>query len=100
MPTPDRTALGDAWVRAWNAHDVEAVLAHFHDDVVFTSPVASRLLPETAGVVRGKAAVRDYWTTALKLLPHLHVDLIGVCRGESLLVLNYRNERAGSSTRC
>lgn len=27
---------------AWNAHDVEAVLRHFHDDVVFTSPVPPR----------------------------------------------------------
>jgi hypothetical protein len=93
MPTPDRTAFGDAWVRAWNAHDVEAVLAHFRDDVVFTSPVAARLLPETAGVVRGKAAVRAYWTTALELLPDLHFDLIGVYQGESLVVINYRNER-------
>jgi hypothetical protein len=95
MPTPDPTAFADAWVRAWNAHDVEAVLAHFRDDVVFTSPVAGRLLPETAGVVRGKAAVRDYWVAALKLLPDLHFELIGVYQGESLLVINYRNERGG-----
>lgn len=43
MPTPDPSNFADAWVRAWNAHDVEAVLAHFHDDVVFSSPVAARL---------------------------------------------------------
>jgi ketosteroid isomerase-like protein len=95
MPTPDRTLFGDAWVRAWNAHDVDAVLAHFRDDVVFTSPVAGRLLPETAGVVRGKTAVRDYWVTALTLFPDLHFELIGVYQGESLLVINYRNERGG-----
>jgi ketosteroid isomerase-like protein len=95
LPTPDPTTFADEWVRGWNAHDVEAVLAHFHDDVVFTSPVAARLLPETAGVVRGKAALRDYWATALKLLPDLHFELIGVYRGVSLLVINYRNERGG-----
>ena len=95
MPTPDPTAFGDEWVRAWNAHDVEAVLAHFHDDVVFSSPVAARLLPETGGVVHGKAALRDYWVTALKAVPELHFDVIGVYRGESLLVINYRNERGG-----
>jgi hypothetical protein len=27
MPTPDPAVFGDEWVRAWNAHDVEAVLA-------------------------------------------------------------------------
>lgn len=47
MPTPDPKAFADAWVRAWNAHDLEAVLDHFSHDVVFTSPVAARLLPDT-----------------------------------------------------
>jgi len=28
MPTPDPDQFGADWVRAWNAHDVEAVLAH------------------------------------------------------------------------
>ena len=58
MPTPEPQRFADEWVRAWNSHDVEAVLAHFHDDVVFTSPVAARVLPESMGVVRGKSALR------------------------------------------
>ena len=93
MPTTDKAAFADAWVRAWNAHDVEAVLAHFHDDVVFTSPVAARVVPESGGVVRGKPALRAYWTAALTLLPDLHFELIAVYQGESLLVINYRNHR-------
>ena len=91
MPTPDPDSYADRWVRAWNRHDIEAVLDHFHEDVVFTSPVAARVVPESGGVVRGKAALRDYWTTALKALPELHFDIIGVYRGESTLVINYRN---------
>ncbi len=93
MPTPDAQAFADDWVRAWNAHDVEAVLAHFHDDVEFTSPVAARVLPDSKGVVRGKDALRHYWTTALTMLPDLHFDVIGVYQGESTLVINYRNHR-------
>ena len=95
MTTPDAASFADGWVRAWNAHDVEAVLAHFHDDVVFSSPVAARVLPETGGVVRGKAALREYWVTALATLPDLHFDLIDTYRGESLLVINYRNQTGG-----
>jgi ketosteroid isomerase-like protein len=93
MPTPDPQTFADEWVRAWNAHDVEAVLAHFHDDVEFTSPVAARVLPESNGVVRGKDALRRYWTTALTMVPDLHFDVVGVYRGESTLVINYRNHR-------
>ncbi|RDH74247.1 nuclear transport factor 2 family protein [Mycolicibacterium moriokaense] len=94
MPTPEPEHFADQWVRAWNAHDVEAVLAHFHDDVVFTSPVAARVLPDSNGVVRGKVALRHYWTTALAMLPDLHFDVIDVYQGESTLVINYRNHRA------
>jgi hypothetical protein len=39
-------------------------------------------------VVRGNAALRDYWTAALKTLPELHFDVMGVYRGESTLVIN------------
>jgi len=95
MPTPDAAAFTLAWTRAWNDHDVEAVLDHFHDDVVFTSPVAARVIPESGGVVRGKTALRDYWLTALRVLPDLHFEVVDVYRGESLLVINYRNERGG-----
>ena len=93
MPTPDPKSYTDAWVRAWNAHDVEALLDHFADDVVFTSPVAARVIPASGGVVRGKAALREYWTTALKALPDLHFDVVGVYRGVSTLVISYRNHR-------
>lgn len=93
--TPDPQTFAAAWVRAWNAHDVEAVLAHFHDDVLFTSPVATRVLPQTGGVVRGKEALREYWSTALSGMPDLHFEVVDVYRGESVLVINYRNQRGG-----
>jgi hypothetical protein len=55
--------------------------------------VAARVLPDSKGVVRGKDALRNYWTTALTMLPDLHFDVIGVYQGESTLVINYRNHR-------
>lgn len=93
MSTPEPGEFSRAWSTAWNRRDVEAVLAHFHDDVIFTSPVAAELLPGTAGVVRGKAALREYWTRALAALPEVHFDVVAVYRGQSVLVINYRNER-------
>jgi len=93
MPTPDPKSYADQWVRAWNGHDIEAVLDHFHDDVVFTSPVAVRVVPESGGVVHGKPALRDYRTAALAKQPDLQFDVVGVYRGQSTLVINYRNHR-------
>ena len=93
MSTPEPGLFAKDWSAAWNSHDVEAVLTHFHDDVVFTSPVAAELVPGSAGVVRGKAALRQYWTTALTALPELRFEVVGVYQGQSVLVINYRNER-------
>jgi ketosteroid isomerase-like protein len=95
MGTPDPQRFADGWAEAWNAHDIEAVLAHFHDDVLFTSPVAARVVPDSGGVVRGKQALRAYWTTALAGMADLHFEVLGVYRGESVLVINYRNQRGG-----
>jgi hypothetical protein len=91
MSTPDPAVFADAWLKAWNRRDVDAVLAHFHDDVVFTSPLAAQVMPDSDGVVRGKAALREYWHAALKTMPFLRFELIGIYQGESVLVINYRN---------
>ena len=88
-------AFTEQWVRAWNAHDIEAVLAHFAEDVVFTSPVAARVVPESGGVVRGKQALRAYWTSALTRLPDLRFEIVATYVGVGTLVINYRNQLGG-----
>jgi len=88
----DAVAFSQRWVRSWNTHDVEAVLRDFHDDVVFTSPVAAKLLPETHGVVHGKEALRRYWTAALQRIPDLRFSVEDVYQGINTVVINYRNQ--------
>lgn len=85
----------DGWLQAWNAHDLEQVLGHFADDVVFTSPVAAQLLDDSDGVIRGKAALRDYWSEGLRRIPDLRFDVLGIYVGFSTLVINYRNQKGG-----
>ncbi|MDM7853684.1 nuclear transport factor 2 family protein [Cellulomonas alba] len=90
--TPDAARFSASWVAAWNAHDLDAVLAHFADDVVFTSPVAARILPETGGVLRGKDELRRYWAEGLRLVPDLHFTVERVFAGVDVLVISYRNQ--------
>jgi SnoaL-like domain len=61
------------WVRLWNARDVEGVLRHYHDRVVFRSPLAVRVAGTP--VLDGKAALRAYWTQAVSGLTTLHFAL-------------------------
>ncbi|KPL66999.1 hypothetical protein SZ64_02150 [Erythrobacter sp. SG61-1L] len=79
------------WTAAWNAHDVDAVLDLFHDDVVFTSPLAARVVPESGGVIRGKDALRDYWTAALAERPGLQFELTGIQAGIDSLLIVFRH---------
>jgi ketosteroid isomerase-like protein len=33
-------AFAEDWIAAWNAHDLDRVLSHYADDIVFLSPIA------------------------------------------------------------
>ena len=81
------------WAQAWNAHDLEQVLSHFAEDVVFASPVAAQLIDGSDGVLRGKAALRDYWAEGLRRIPDLHFTVLDVYVGVSAVVIHYRNQK-------
>ena len=38
MARPDADSFAREWVAAWNDHDLDAVLSHYADGVVFHSP--------------------------------------------------------------
>jgi ketosteroid isomerase-like protein len=82
-----------SWAEAWNAHDLDQILSHFSDDAVFTSPVAAQLIDGSDGVLRGKAALRDYWAQGLRLIPDLHFTVLDVYAGVSTVVISYRNQK-------
>lgn len=62
---PERFARD--WVAAWNRSDVDAVITHFADDVVFVSPLAATLTGNAE--VCGKSQLRAYWAKALASRP-------------------------------
>lgn len=64
--------FAEEWQAAWNAHDVDRILVHYTDDVVFQSPYIVHRLQDPAGEVHGKEELRDYWTTGLEQQPDLH----------------------------
>jgi ketosteroid isomerase-like protein len=95
MTLPDPQVFAQEWVAAWNAHDLDTLLAHFAEDVVFTSPVAAQLLPGSDGVIRGRAALRAYWTEGLRRIPDLRFEVVAIYAGVDTLVINYRNQKGG-----
>jgi hypothetical protein len=100
LPLQSRFArqFAQDWVDAWNSHDLERIMSHYDDDVALTSPVALNLLKNRDGVIRGKAALRDYFTRGLAAYPQLRFDLLDVLWGVETIVLCYANNVRGSKT--
>ena len=44
------------WIAAWNAHNLDLVITHYSDDVVFSSPFVARIGAGASGSVHGRAA--------------------------------------------
>lgn len=89
----DWTTFAAQWCADWNAHDLDRILAHFADDIVFTSPVAASLVPDSGGRIVGKPALRAYWEEGLRRIPDLHFTIEHVFGGVDTLVIQYRNQK-------
>jgi ketosteroid isomerase-like protein len=85
------------WIAAWNAHDLERILAHYTDDFEMASPVIAQLMQEPSGILRGKDSIRAYWAKALALLPDLHFELVEVLVGAASVTIVYRGHRGSSA---
>lgn len=88
MTDPDKFAT--EWVNAWNARDLDAVLAHYREDFEMSSPFIAQIAGVESGVLQGKPAVRAYWSAALARMPDLHFDLIATMAGVNSVVIHYR----------
>jgi hypothetical protein len=94
MPVIDAGAAGKLaaeWIAAWNSHDLERILEHYEDDFEMRSPlIVQRRFAET-GVLRGKAAIRPYWTAGLAATPPIQFELLGAYGGVNQVVIHYKS---------
>jgi len=83
--------LAKDWIEAWNAHDLGRILEYYSANVEFISPFVAKLSGRTDDIVRGKAALRDYFGRGLVAYPALHFEFIQIYPGAGYCVLEYRS---------
>src|SRR5262245_37430241 len=83
--------FAEEWIAAWNSHDLDRILAHYVDEVEISSPLIVERMNESSGTLRGKAALRPYWTKGLEAKPPLKFELLAVHAGVDRLGLAYRS---------
>lgn len=74
MSASENFSLARAWLKAFNAHDVEALVALYAEDCTHTSPKIRVLHPETGGKLVGKQALGKWWREAIARLPGLKYE--------------------------
>lgn len=90
---PAGEAFARAWIEAWNRHDLTAILSHYAEDIVFTSPAAARITGDASGRVVGKAVLAAYWGEALRRVPDLRFTLRSVLAGVDSVAIRYHSSR-------
>lgn len=87
----DRKQFASDWEAGWNSHDLDRILSHYSDDVVFRSRKAVDLVG--SGEIKGKAALREYWGRALEKQPDLKFAVQNSYLGHDIIVITYLNHK-------
>ena len=88
--------FANEWIDGWNRYDLNAILSHYAEDVVFHSPRIAIVMGEPVASVSGKTALARYWGKALSQGKDLRFHLERVYVGSDSLSISYRNQRAQS----
>ncbi len=83
-------AFAKDWVESWNTHDLDRILSHYSDDFEITTPLIKTFLGIDTGTLQGKQNIKEYWASALKKLPHMHLELIDVVISIESIALYYK----------
>ncbi len=92
MPiTPESArAFAEKWYAAWNAHDIDGIMACYSPAISHSSPFIKRYNNSDDVALVGIPAVREYFARALERNPTLRFDPMHVTVGVESILLVYR----------
>jgi limonene-1,2-epoxide hydrolase len=77
------------WFEAFNDHDLEKLLSLYDNNAQHYSPKLKIRIPETAGLIKGKAALRTWWQDAFDRLPSLKYEVIKLTADDEQVFMEY-----------
>jgi hypothetical protein len=87
--------IAKLWFEAFNAHDIEKLLALYDTNAVHYSPKLKIHHPESLGLIQGKAALRSWWTDAFSRLPNLSYEVINLIGNDHAVFMEYIRKTTG-----
>lgn len=90
MSGADRNiGIAKMWLKCFNEHQLENLLALYDEQAIHFSPKLKLHRPETNGLIKGKASLRDWWKDAFQRLPELHYREVSLTANEYRVFMEY-----------
>jgi len=77
------------WFSSFNDHNLEKLLSLYDDHAEHYSPKLKIRIPETNGLIKGKAALRAWWQDAFDRLPSLQYEVIRLTPHDDRVFMEY-----------
>ena len=91
-PRNDTRTLVAGWIESWNAHDLDGIMRHYADGVVFEASTVVSRWNRPDGRLHGAAELREHFRRGLGLAPTLHFELEEVFTAPSGYAALYRRD--------
>lgn len=88
----DMRCHADAWLAAWGARDLDAIMACYAENVEFTASTVARRWGRPDGRLRGKPDLRRHFERGLELAPDLVFTEEALLTSPGGYALLYRRE--------
>lgn len=93
MPAATPETVVNAWLAAWNAGDLEAVLALYADEIVTESPLLLKRSKTGPAKLEGKKALREYFAEGLAAAKQkIEMTPMRLFAGGEVAILEYLRE--------
>lgn len=89
MPSEQNKQIALRWFGAFNTHNLDALLALYHNDAQHYSPKLKLRHPKTKGLIKGKEALREWWQDAFNRLPSLRYEMLALTADKGQVFMEY-----------
>ena len=87
--------IGNAWLAAFNARDLDQLVGLYAEDAVHESPKLKIAKPETKGLITGRRALFEWWMSSFEKFPSLRYEAHRVSGSGDHVWLHYRRMAPG-----
>lgn len=81
--------IAKTWLTCFNEHNLENLLSLYDEQAIHFSPKLKVHRPETNGLIKGKASLRDWWKDAFQRLPELKYREVSLTADEHRVFMEY-----------